>query len=704
MFKLKFIEIGPFRSFQEPQRIEFPENGMFLIQGENLDTGGSSGSGKSNFLIAIEYVFGSCPFPSTVLSPWQQPDVAPTVKLGIITDKGLVELKRAKKLEITEDGVEFKGSADQKNEYLQKIIGLSPEVRQALTYRGQKTPGLFLNKANADKTDFLIPLLDLVRFEKAQVIGDTQYKALAEKLAETNAAYRALEGGIVAPDESLIIEVQLRIKEHNFFMEGVTEELVSKEKAQNEARRANKDEAQAAQYEYGLVNHLEDLKTELNTLQTNAPVFNLDNREFVKLNEDMVELQKRLDRVITEDNERRQKYEEVKRGLNTKIQNAASKMDGRGLEQNKKKILQEIEILKSNKCPTCSREWLTTQDKVAELEKSLEEINQKLHKCLEAFGFYERFKAQLEEIPQFESDVLIAKFTAIKEGLAGKIATEKQKINSAKSLFDAKFAKQVAEVRQQISAVVIAGENISKEVKNQFKPIEEQFAKDIQALQVQKQELLQKLSSFKIELATLQANKKHYDNQQKQLELKLIEKTHIESELNVETDLDKLIGKEGFLGSIFDEVLQEISDETNNTLAGIANTRHVTLQFQSETETKKGTIRKNIIPVVTVGGFTAPIKSALSGGMASTVELAVDLAIGEVISRRTGIVPGYLMLDECFDGLDDVSKESCFELLRVYSKDRLILVIDHSSELKALFEKVITIQFKDGCSTVADMV
>jgi DNA repair exonuclease SbcCD ATPase subunit len=704
LFKLRYIEIGPFRSFEKPQRIDFPENGMLLIEGENLDTGGSSGSGKSNLLIAIEYVFGSCPLPSTVLATWTSPDEPPTVRLGGAIDNKLIELKRTKKLEISEDGVEFKGSAAQKDEYLQKIIGLSPEVRQALTYRGQRSDGLFLGKTNSEKTEFLVPLLDLIRFEKANEVGETNAKKLNEKLNTVKSTYSALEGAVTAPDLDKINELEQQIVEYNRKIDLLKEGLATVKEQQQSDKQANIDEAVSAKINYLNTSNFNELELELKELQNNTPVFNLDNRELVKASDNLAECQKRLDNLIKEDNIRLRGWEDGKNKLNSQIQDASSKMGTTILESNKNKILIEVNTLKANKCPTCDREWLQALDKISELEKNLHYINNKIQECLLEQGRCFQLKSELAVYPKWEPDPKIDKLRTIKQTLSDQVAGERQKLNSAKYLFEAKHAKQIAEVKNQIHNINITAEKISKDIIEKHKPVIETFNVTIRDLESQIFNIQNSINAIKVDLATLYSNKNQYDNLQKQLSQKLSEKEITEVELNKENDLLNLLGREGFLGNIFDEVLEQISSEANDTLSGIANTRHVSLEFKSESMTQKGTVRKSIIPVVTVGGFTAPIKSALSGGMLSTVELAVDLAVMNVISRRSGVVPGYLMLDESFTGLDNVSKESCFQLLQNYAKDRLILIIDHSSEFKSQFAQVITISYENGCSTVKGVV
>lgn len=698
MFKLKYLELGPFRSFIEPQRIDFPENGMVLFEGEN-------GAGKSNILLAIEQAYGSCPLPSTVLSSWQKPDEPPTVKLGIETDKGLLQLNRSKKLELIENGVEFKGSAIQKEEQLLKIIGLSAEVRQALTYRSQRSPGLFISKTNAEKGDFLVPLLDLIRFEKAQDIGDKKVKELDEKANKLSAAFEAIESTLIKPDAAqMLIGADAIQKLHDETAKINNDIKVLKEEIEI-ARIFNNDEAFAAQVEYQITNELEPLKAELNELQNNTPVFNLDNRELVKLSDNLTECQKRLDKIKGDDLLKLNEHNKNKNDINKVIQSNKIEINkGIRLRKDIDRLDSDIKTLESNKCPTCDREWVLAQAKLNELCNKKNEILVEIHLLNKIELETSNLEEQYNQIPAFVPDLNIVKFQSIIEGLKDQIATEKQKLNSAKSLFEAKHAKQVAEVRQKVSAIIFSSESVAKEIRSKFIPIEKEFNNTLQNLQTQKYELQNQLNGIKVELATLESQTKAFENSQKQLNQKLAEKKVAEDELHVETDLLSLLGREGFLGSIFDEVLDEISTETNNTLAAIPNTSHVTLEFKSESVTQKGTVKKSIIPVITVGDYTAPIKSALSGGMLSVVELAVDLAIASVVSRRTGIVPGYLLLDEPFTGISTASKEACFELLKIYSKDRLILVIDHESDFKSLFSQVINVSNESPCGSIISVV
>src|SRR5690606_40972239 len=136
-------------------------------------------------------------------------------------------------------------------------------------------------------------------------------------------------------------------------------------------------------------------------------------------------------------------------------------------------------------------------------------------------------------------------------------------------------------------------------------------------------------------------------------------------------------GREGFLGAVFDEVLAEISQETNELLKGLPNVANTTLTFVSESETAKGTVSRKIVPVVMKNGVEIPLKAGLSGGQYTSVQLAVDLAVATVIVRRTGKMLGFLMQDECFIGHEFPVREACLDILQRADDKRRILTVSY---------------------------
>jgi DNA repair exonuclease SbcCD ATPase subunit len=168
----------------------------------------------------------------------------------------------------------------------------------------------------------------------------------------------------------------------------------------------------------------------------------------------------------------------------------------------------------------------------------------------------------------------------------------------------------------------------------------------------------------------------------------------------LEKDVVSLVGRTGFLSVIVEEVLAEASSIANDILSQVVNVRHISLDFELEktSETTGNTVAR-IVPIIYVSGRRTSL-NCVSGGQKTSIYLAVDLAIGEVVSRRRGSFPGFLSLDEALDGIGDVAKESALEMLKSYCNNRLVLVVDHDASFAGLFDTIIEVEMNDGRSRI----
>jgi DNA repair exonuclease SbcCD ATPase subunit len=92
---------------------------------------------------------------------------------------------------------------------------------------------------------------------------------------------------------------------------------------------------------------------------------------------------------------------------------------------------------------------------------------------------------------------------------------------------------------------------------------------------------------------------------------------------------------------------------------------------------------------------------SLSGGELRALSLCADFAILDVLEMHFGMPLNPIILDEPFNGLDAAGREVVIELLEKLSKNRQILVVDHASEAKSMFSKVILVEKQNGISTVS---
>lgn len=713
--RLKSISLKGFRSFEEESHVDLPENGMILFRGSNLDTKGSSGSGKSSVLLAISYVFGFCPYASTQLQSWLTEEPMEVVA-QVQTNEGLLEISRGRKLALALNGTKLAGSAKQLEERLTQILGLPSDLLAALTYRAQKAPGLFLSKTDSEKKEFLTQLLDLGRFEAAVETSQAKAKSL-EVLVETN---KQLVASKKATVDSLVVT------------EPVAPDMSASQKALEEAR------SKATYYKARIQELSHHLRSKNANIETRVREMNADNATRVSALQEAATLLKKQDLDLSGlDLEALESLKGEKTQAQTFLAKRTAEDAARQKEQRQKadniyaqmmilekklaripqltkqieKYRAEIAVLEKDICDRCERTWDKAQ---AQKEIVVAALDQAVSELLATEALKEEakiFSARFHEASQFQPSEEIEQFKAIIQDLSLAIAAEEQKANqfvqelkSKKTLLVAQAEKQIVDLQNTHLVAVEAYRNQNRaEFSDEQDQLDEARRADslndatIRSLESQ-------VSRAEMDFAI---KRTQYEGVLQQLERGREDLAKFEAAgatnlaaYHAEQDFQRLVGREGFLGAIFDEALWEISDETNRLLAQFPNTAHVTLHFRSEGMTQKGTIKKSIVPVISVNGIEAPMATALSGGMETAVELAVDLAVASVVSRRTGAVPAWLVLDESFTGLDNVGKEACMDILKVFASDKLVLVVDHSSELAEAFSDTVDVEYSNGRSKI----
>lgn len=98
------------------------------------------------------------------------------------------------------------------------------------------------------------------------------------------------------------------------------------------------------------------------------------------------------------------------------------------------------------------------------------------------------------------------------------------------------------------------------------------------------------------------------------------------------------------------------------------------------------------------------VYTQLSKGQRQMLRLAFSIALMKAASNQSGISPNILCFDEALDGLDSNLKVKAFSLFQELSKDySSIFVIDHSEELKTLFDKKIQIELVGDNSQIVGL-
>ncbi len=641
MVRLQWLKLRAFRSFAEEARIEFPPNGLLLIRGKNLSNQDPSGTGKSTVMLAIAYALDICPFPASELQSWLTED-AMQVQLALETAEGTVVISRGKKnsLKVNDRTVT---SSKAIAEELRRIFGLDSETLRAITYRAQNTKGLFLSLTDSEKKEFLTRLLGLVNIETAVDQAEERIKATKPivEAAEATIATSLQELQALQAQEFPEPEDDKALRAEFLEVDRQRLELTKKEaeiQAQAQGKRAKvKDNPELVR----LASYIDAAKAQYEVALEAQQV---REREF-RANQEV--LRKKLMDIAQRD---------------TMILNYR-----KDLEQHKAQMAK----LTAGHCPTCNRAWEDALAKAKAIEAQIENLEATVGSLSRQQGDRQRLEAELRV--NFSADPNVEKLRTLKTQLEAQLQEKTQSLLFAST----------EELQASLNAVKVelgAAHSRLSGITQQLKMVQQVNEKLSQARTYAERNI----AAVQSKIRDAEAKAKEFGDI-----------------LNAERDFVAMMGREGFLGVIFDDVLKEIETEANERLARLANVSHVTIQFKSEVATQKGTIKRSITPVVSINGQEAKLDSGLSGGMYTSVEGQVDLAVMAVVQRRTGTLPGFLFLDESFNGQGNVTKEATMEVLREYAQEKLVVVIDHNSEFKELFTQFIDVVYKDGRSEIA---
>jgi DNA repair exonuclease SbcCD ATPase subunit len=701
--KLKSIEFYNFKSFLRG-KYTFPEEGLISIEAENKETGGSSGAGKSTFLNAIAYALGYCEFPASTLKGWNSDDDMRVV-LTLGTSDGDMEISKGSKNYLKVGGVTVTG-AKAIEEKLRSIVGLDAETLKALVYRRQKSSGLFLTMDDSEKKEFLGKVMNLDMYEKA--IEDTK-----EKLSKLKSLSSITEhnvnaiGDIEKPVEPFIPELVL--DEHRDDIE--LQKKLRDEAFAKEQETAGKIDALSKEKEQKLSDVLKEYAPKESQAQSDLDSyadsysFTPDTSELTACDTRIEKVKVRLEKVTKELQEAQKTHQDAvkaKSGEIAKLTHLASgfkhyQVTLDGLKKNKAKLEESV-------CFTCERDGFFSPQAKQTLDTQIMEVEKNLQMCVDA-------SIQLP-IAQKELDSLQPPSTALYDAMSNALATEQAK---KKSIQEGLLNQQRDAKRQhELGAVELRNKlfSIQNEIGQKKTEIYHKYDSTISKLRQMESEFARETNNYKMRLieAEHRLKKLHADHDiaMKQYKMDLgsyqtlqqMKDKLAKEKAEIELENGALELLKGFIGSIFEEILVEIADETNGILASIPNVSHCSVDFQTEAVTQKGTTKQRITTVVNVSGNSGPIKSVCSGGMETSIELAVDIAVAAVIARRTGASPQWIVLDEAFDGLDSGAKEACLEILQKHAHDKLVMVVSHVSDFREFFTSSIQIQYKDGKSEV----
>lgn len=633
MIKLKSLQIQGFRRFKEKVVINFPDSGLLLIDGD-------SGVGKSTIFQAISYALGVCPYPATELKSWTGEKLQVDLVLQDGDNRYIISRGTTNRFQFNND--EPKTGSKALDEALSSVFKVSPELLFAMTYRPQGSEGLFISKKDQEMKEFLSKILGLQNIEDAVDQATEKRKSLNSQLEYAK--------GVLVEREMNLARLQGSKPEESPEADLSALEL----------------KVQRAQESFDVVSEKYNAVTaEFNAALRNSQLNNAD--KISALEEKLKQAQGFRDKIRIANDLARNEYRNKSQKLEYSIRKCEDAL--KEVEYAKKNInivAGKLNSLKNQLCYTCHQTFSQGEAQIDEFQEQITEFERLL----------------LTEVP------VSTELSSLRNELSVLTLTLDPK--------EQKFAEIVGQIQQEIKDV---GKRITDpkviDLQQQIDTLSRPLFQAKDDLFLAKQDLSEAKTKnlAKTRLAAQVEAQLTIAQRQLDSQKEIVQTTT--TQLNQELDFISLLGKDGFLGVIFDEILYDISVRSNDLLKRLPNTARVSVRFENAISAKG---KKSIQAIYNVDGFDTSRSGGLSGGMSTSADLVLDLSVLSVIQDRLGVFPGWLCLDECFNGLPVSSKEAAMEILQEYSQDKLIIVVDHGSELRSSFQQILTVGADGGIS------
>ena len=202
---------------------------------------------------------------------------------------------------------------------------------------------------------------------------------------------------------------------------------------------------------------------------------------------------------------------------------------------------------------------------------------------------------------------------------------------------------------------------------------------------------------LQLELARAKTNRTKMQELSKQIAASESVIVQLENKLAIDFTLSIMYSPTGATAYVLDSAVSTFNECVSEYVSMIWPSASYTLR--SYKENSSGDLVAKFSEELVIGGKQKSIGS-LSGGEARALSLAIDFAVMDVIFKNFNIKANPIIMDEPFDGLDSVGRELVIDLLEKLSADRNIIVVDHVSEAKSMFSKVIRVEKRNGISTI----
>jgi DNA repair exonuclease SbcCD ATPase subunit len=270
----------------------------------------------------------------------------------------------------------------------------------------------------------------------------------------------------------------------------------------------------------------------------------------------------------------------------------------------------------------------------------------------------------------------------------------------------ASFEVELQSLKEQIDACdeALLREKQLNELHSKLREKKKLESYDYEVSSIKITELQSKIALKQQEIKNLNVklqNNSDLHNKIKALELTCVQIANTQGGIRSKIELYKTVSAMYSPTGAQAYILDSVIESFNERIVEYVNLlwSNMTYELQSYKENVSGDMTAKFSELLMMDGKEISIGS-LSGGEYRALSLCVDFALTDVLERQFGILVSPIILDEPFEGLDSIGRELIIDLLEALSKDRQIVIIDHVSEIKSMFSKVLMVEKRSGISSI----
>lgn len=695
------------RNFLSWKNLDFSvKSGITLVDGWNEDDGTPEGCGKSAILNAVTWcAYGKFPKEVNIDDVIKDGESSCGVELEFDNGDSIVRSRKPNEFYLMKAGVVIKGKdARETQTIVEEYLGCNFETFCQSVYFAQNYEKKFLSSNQEEKGKILSSIQNLQVFDRG--------------IKEANDLRKLEDANIIK------LKNQLQIEENNFNNLASQGALVSSF-IQDKIQKHQQQVYMMTQQRDLISGHIKRTESDAQMLRDQQSSIDLNalSQDEIELNQAKTQYTTQLSGVSYQ----KSQIDSIKKAVETK-EKEGSTLAGKysGLEQ-------KIQVSRTAESPRikslmANRDYLfnldnnTSRNRLLIKSKQLEDFISNPTKICPSCGT--ELASQDTTHVHVELELIRKEIIEIESGITeqtGRITLDIQNEKNNIVLQETAMIEEMQSILVQLQSVseyldqnkVPSADELAKqetEIKTVIKQIDDamfqtqQKKLQYQTLTTQVDGLMGQLSSYAQQLSQYENTISQLgqpDVSQDQSKLQTIEidlgnvQVHI-GELKQLLDVSlKHSQKLETLKEWFKEIKSYVFNNALNELNFRTN-KYLTELFEVEATIKFTNEEQKIESKITLAGQDRSL-GLLSGGQNRRFNLAVDLALSDIVGYRKTSKLDLLIFDEYYKDLSEVSMSKALELLK--TRKSPVILIEHNSVFKSVIENTFFVRLENGTSS-----